>query len=247
VANSFFDPGEQRAEKVKALFTQISARYDLMNDVQSFGLHRYWKRHLVRLAKGRPGSRALDLCCGTGDIALALKRRGAQVAGLDFSVRMLEEANHKANADHRPSRRQDPGPRYLCGDALRVPFADNTFDIVTVGYGLRNLPSWEAGLREMQRVAKPGGRLLALEFGKPSQPLWRSIYFGYLRWVVPSMGRVFTGSREAYSYILESLTHYPDQQEVASRMRALGLVEVRVIDHLGGVMSINYGEKKREK
>jgi demethylmenaquinone methyltransferase/2-methoxy-6-polyprenyl-1,4-benzoquinol methylase len=215
-----------------------------MNDVQSFGLHRYWKRHLVGLAKGRPGTRALDLCCGTGDIALALWRQGAQVAGLDFSVKMLEEAKDKAASGDRSSSNQARGPSYFCGDALRVPFADNAFDIVTVGYGLRNLPSWEAGLREMQRVTKPGGRLLALEFGKPSRPLWRGIYFGYLRWVVPSMGRIFTGSREAYSYILESLTHYPDQQEVASRMRALGLVKVRVLDLLGGVMSINYGEKK---
>jgi SAM-dependent methyltransferase len=137
-------------------------------------------------------------------------------------------------------------PNFVCGDAQRIPFADNTFDIVTVGYGLRNLASWEAGLREMQRVANPGGRLVVLEFGKPDNTLWRRLYFGYLKLFVPCLGRIFCGSASAYAYILESLQHYPAQQGVAAKMRELGLLQVRVVSLLGGVMSINYGEKRSD-
>ena len=135
---------------------------------------------------------------------------------------------------------------FVCGDAQRIPFADNTFDIVTVGYGLRNLASWEAGLREMQRVAKPGGRLVVLDFGKPDNVLWRSVYFGYLKLFVPCLGRIFCGNASAYAYILESLKHYPAQHGVGVKMRELGLLDVRVVSLLGGVMSINYGEKRSD-
>jgi ubiquinone/menaquinone biosynthesis C-methylase UbiE len=126
---------------------------------------------------------------------------------------------------------------------MKVPFPDHNFDIITVGYGLRNLSDWKAGLGEMQRVAKGGARLLVLEFGKPKQPLWRSVYFGYLRCFVPLLGLLFCGSASAYSYILESLKHYPAQEGVAAEMRRLGLENVRVLSFLGGVMTINYGEQ----
>jgi demethylmenaquinone methyltransferase/2-methoxy-6-polyprenyl-1,4-benzoquinol methylase len=243
MANTFFDPGEQRAAKVQDLFARIAPRYDLINDLQSFGLHRYWKRRVLRLAHPQPGQRALDLCCGTGDLALALARRGAHVAGLDFSERMLDTA----------LRRQSRVPHHLLltlhfmrGDALRIPFSDNSFAIVTVGYGLRNLANWETGLREMQRVASPGGRLLVLDFGKPENALWRSLYFGYLSLFVPWLGRIFCGNAGAYAYILESLKHYPGQHAVAAKMRELGLVNVRAVSLLGGAMSINYSEKRSD-
>ena len=258
MANTFFDPGEQRAAKVHDLFSRIAPRYDLINDLQSFGLHRYWKRRVIRLARPQPGQRALDLCCGTGDLALALARRGAQVAGLDFSEQMLEAAQRReprvpgqgAKAvDHasRITHHASSPPRFIRGDAQRIPFADNSFDIVTVGYGLRNLASWETGLREMRRVANPGGRLVVLEFGKPDNALWRGLYFGYLKLFVPWLGLLFCGSAGAYAYILESLKHYPTQHAVAAKMRELGLANVRVVNLLGGAMSINYGEKGREE
>jgi demethylmenaquinone methyltransferase / 2-methoxy-6-polyprenyl-1,4-benzoquinol methylase len=240
MSNEFYDPGEQRAAKVKELFTRIAPRYDLMNDVQSFGLHRYWKRRLVAFARPQPGERALDLCCGTGDLTLALAQAGADAVGLDFSERMLEAARAKCIT-------QKPGagaPRFVQGDAQQVPFADNSFDVVTIGYGLRNLTDWRIGLREMQRVAKPGGRLLVLDFGKPEHPLWRRIYFGYLRLFVPCLGRVFCGSASAYAYILESLEHYPAQQQVAEALRQLDLTQVRVVNLLGGAMAIHFAEKK---
>jgi demethylmenaquinone methyltransferase/2-methoxy-6-polyprenyl-1,4-benzoquinol methylase len=278
MANTFFQPGEQRAAKVRELFARIARRYDLLNDLQSLGLHRQWKRRLVRLAGAQPGSRALDLCCGTGDLALALARRGAEVTGLDFSREMLavaQDRSSKSNSDESQAGAQSPKPqvafprattsirpstnpsiqssspppvapaipRFIQGDAQRIPFRDDSFDIVSVGYGLRNLADWEAGLREMQRVARPGGRLLVLEFGKPDLALWRMLYFAYLRLFVPVLGLVFCGSAGAYAYILESLKHYPAQRGVAARMRDLGLVNVGNINLLGGVMSINYGEK----
>ena len=243
MADTFFDPGDQRAAKVQDLFARIAPRYDLINDLQSFGLHRYWKRCVLRLARPQPGQRALDLCCGTGDLALALARRGAHVAGLDFSERMLDAARTRQS---RIPHHHCVTLRFIRGDALQVPFADSSFDIVTVGYGLRNLANWETGLREMQRVANPGGRLVVLDFGKPDNALWRGLYFGYLRLFVPWLGRIFCGNASAYAYILESLKHYPAQHAVAAKMRELGLVNVRAIGLLGGAMSINYGEKRSD-
>lgn len=239
MANEFYSPGEQRAAKVNALFAAIAPRYDLINDVQSFGLHRWWKRRVVKLANVRPGDRALDLCCGTGDLAFALAASGAEVTGLDFSAPMLQVAQARKSKAHAPTGKLD----FQQGDAQKLSFADATFDIVTVGYGLRNLASWETGLAEMVRVAKPGARLLALDFGKPDNRVWRAIYFGYLKLFVPVFGLVFCRNAGAYAYILESLKHYPAQRGVETRMHELGLINVRVANLLGGAMSINYGEK----
>jgi demethylmenaquinone methyltransferase/2-methoxy-6-polyprenyl-1,4-benzoquinol methylase len=235
MANSFFEPGEQRAAKVKELFTTIAPRYDLINDLQSFGLHRYWKWRAVRLARAQPGARALDLCCGTADLARALARAGAVVAGLDFNERMLGVAKARAKGQEL---------FFVRGDAQRIPFADDSFDIVTVGYGLRNLATWQVGLSEMARVAKPRGRLVVLEFGKPEGALWRGLYFGYLKLFVPWLGRVFHGNARAYAYILESLEHYPAQRGVAAEMEKLGLANVRIVEMLGGAMSLNYALKE---
>lgn len=240
VSNVFYAPGEQRASKVGDLFAAIARRYDLLNDLQSFGLHRRWKHRVVELAAVRPGQRALDVCCGTGDIALALARAGTEVTGLDFSQAMLEIAETR-----RLKKPQSAvaNPKFMQGDAQQLPFPDNSFDAVTIGYGLRNLSSCETGLREMLRVARPGGRLVVLDFGKPPNGLWRAIYFTHLKISVPLMGWLFSGNADAYAYILESLKHYPAQQGVAEKMRELNLSNVRVINLLGGAMAINYGEK----
>ncbi len=246
MANEFYSPGEQRAAQVNALFAAIAPRYDLINDVQSFGLHRLWKRRVVQLAQIRPGERALDLCCGTGDLAFALAARGAEVTGLDFNQSMLQVAEERKSKVQRlePKVGEPNGnPKFQQGDAQKLPFADATFDVVTVGYGLRNLASWETGLAEMSRVATPGARLLVLDFGKPDNAVWRAIYFGYLKLLVPVFGLVFCRNAGAYAYILESLKHYPAQRGVETRMRELGLTNVRVVNLLGGAMSINYGEK----
>jgi len=239
--NQYHKPGEQRAEKVQELFGAIAPRYDLINDVQSFGLHRRWKRRVVKLARLSAGDRALDLCCGTGDLTFALAARGAEAVGLDFSEPMLAEARKKTSASKQQT------PTFIAGDAQRLPFPDCAFDVITVGYGLRNLASWEAGLAEMIRVARPGARLLVLEFGKPDNAGWRGLYFGYLKVFVPLFGLVFCRNASAYSYILESLKHYPAQRGVEAKMRESGLTNVRVENLLGGAMSINYGEKAGPK
>jgi len=240
MANIYYEPGEQRAARVNELFTRIAARYDLINDLQSFGLHRFWKRRLLKEARPKTGERALDLCCGTGDIALRLAEKGAEVTGLDFSERMLEIARQRQAKTSR-NRAQI---QFIRGDAQDISFADSSFDIITIGYGLRNLSSWGRGLQEMQRVARPGGRIVALEFGKPENPVWRAIYQSYLRLFSPALGLVFCGNAAAYSYILESLKKYPAQRAVAEKMREMGFENVRIINLLGGAMSINYGEKR---
>ncbi|MGD0087010.1 MAG: class I SAM-dependent methyltransferase [Verrucomicrobiota bacterium] len=253
MSNVFYAPGEQRAAKVGDLFAAIARRYDLLNDLQSFGLHRRWKRRVVELAAVRSGQRALDVCCGTGDIALALAQRGADVTGLDFSPAMLEMARARSRKSEAGDQKSEVGtpssvlrpPVFLQGDAQQLPFPDHSFDAVTIGYGLRNLSSCETGLREMRRVARPGGRLVVLDFGKPPNPLWRAIYFAHLKISVPLMGWLFAGNADAYAYILESLKHYPAQQGVAEKMRELNLSNVRVINLLGGAMAINYGEKPK--
>jgi demethylmenaquinone methyltransferase/2-methoxy-6-polyprenyl-1,4-benzoquinol methylase len=154
-----------------------------------------------------------------------------------------------AAARDRSSRQSGPAhpatnPQFVRGDAMNVPFPDASFDIVTIAYGLRNLSGLERGLREMWRVARPGGRLLVLDFGKPDHALWRSLYFGYLKTFVPLFGKMFCGDAQTHAYILESLKHYPAQQGVAAKMRELNCANVRVMNLLGGVMSINYGERR---
>lgn len=241
MANAFYDAGEQRAAKVNNLFAVIAHRYDFINDLQSFGLHRRWKNRLVKLAGIRPGNTALDVCCGTGDIATRLARAGATVTGLDFSAPMLEVARERSA---KTAASGVTPPNFLQGDAMQLPFNDASFDVVTVGYGLRNLARWQTGLAEMLRVTKPGGRVLVLDFGKPDNALWRTVYFSYLRGFVPLLGLLFCSNASAYAYILESLKHYPAQNGVAAHMRELGLHNVRIVNFFGGMMSINYGEKR---
>ncbi|MCS7337164.1 MAG: class I SAM-dependent methyltransferase [Verrucomicrobiae bacterium] len=236
----------QHVEKVHSLFSAIAERYDVINDVQSFGLHRRWKRRLAELAGVGPGQLALDVCCGTGDVAFALARRGAQVIGIDFSRAMIEQARRRQQCCVNVLCSSGAGPAnpaFVLGDALELPFPDNTFDAATNSYGLRNLVSWERGLQEMIRVVKHGGRVLVLDFGKPANRLLRAIYFGYVRLALPALGGIIAGNAAAYRYVMESLARYPAQQVVQTKMRELGLDCVRVFDLVGGVMSISLGTK----
>ncbi|MCI0745111.1 MAG: ubiquinone/menaquinone biosynthesis methyltransferase [Verrucomicrobia subdivision 3 bacterium] len=231
MGNIYYQPGHTRGDRVQDLFGAIAPRYDLINDLQSFGLHRLWKKQVARLADVQPGMRTLDVCCGTGDIAYLLARRGALATGIDFSLPMLRIAQGKGGAG--------APVRWLAGDAQKLPFEDDTFDAVTVGYGLRNLANWQRGLEAMWRVARGGGRLVALEFDKPANHLWRGLYLAYLGACVPLLGRVFCRNAAAYAYILESLKQYPGAEGVAAHLRSLGARDARVIRLLGGVMTIN--------
>ena len=240
MSGGYYSPDEQRAAKVRLLFAAIARRYDLLNDVMSGGLHRWWKRRVVELV-GRVTTRGaasgdaaysnrhvLDLCCGTGDIALRLS--GA-VVGVDFTFEMLQVGARR-------------GGNFVQADALRLPFADASFDAVTVGYGLRNLADLDAGLREIQRVLRPGGRLVSLDFGKPASPVWRKMYFAHLRFWVPVLGWLLAGDRQAYVYILPSLEHYPGQRGVQAALERLDFVDCRYEEFVGGAMAINLGTKR---
>lgn len=238
-ASRYSNADLDKPARVQALFSSIAGRYDLINDLQSFGFHRLWKRRVVSLASVGPGSRAIDLCCGSGDIAEALARTGAEVTGIDFNSAMLDVARR------RLGRRKDLRIRYEQGDALALPFDDGTFDAATMGYGLRNLADFDKGIAEALRLVRPGGRLVILDFGKPDSPTLRKIYFSYLRYFVPLLGAATCGDRDAYSYILDSLEIYPGQNAVDHRLASLGCSDRKVITLLGGMMSINAATKPR--
>jgi demethylmenaquinone methyltransferase / 2-methoxy-6-polyprenyl-1,4-benzoquinol methylase len=232
MTDRYYKPGAERATRVRSLFDRIAARYDLINDLQSFGLHRHWKRRLLSLAAIKQNHLALDVCCGTGDMAESLAAAGARTVGCDFSAAMLAVA-----------KKRQPHLDYLQADALRLPFDNARFDLVTIGYGLRNLADFRQGISELLRVLKSGGRLLILDFGKPRNPIWRAIYFAYLRAVVPLFGLIFCRDAAAYCYILESLQHYPAQEGIRALLLELGCHQVEVHNFLGGIMSIHRAVK----
>ena len=226
--SKFYQSDEHRAEKVHELFATIARRYDLLNDIMSAGLHRRWKRRLVELA-GQPRD-VLDLCCGTGDIALMFQ---ARVVGADFTEEMLHVAR---------SRRQSEIV-WIRADALRLPFADDSFDVVSVGYGLRNLADIERGLREILRVLRPDGKFLSLDFGKPESPVLRAFYFGYLQIALPILGKVFCGDPDTHGYILASLREYPAQRGIKELMASCGYRDCGFEEFVGGTMAVNFGSK----
>jgi len=239
VPNKYLSYDDQRASRVRAMFSRLADRYDLVNDVMSFGLHRRWKRDTVRLAlesNGRP-LRWLDLCCGTGDIGFFAEKSaaGVRVVGLDFTLPMLAVARQRARAEASPAR-------FVHGDALNLPFFEGSFDVVTVGYGLRNLADPARGLSEMRRVLTAGGRAVVLDFGKPENPVASALYWAYLRTVMPLMGWLFHRDPETYAYIPASLERYPAQRGVESLMKEAGFVHVRFENRLLGTMGLNIGE-----
>ena len=241
--SKFYQADEHRAEKVHELFATIARRYDLLNDIMSAGQHRRWKRRLVELA-GEPRG-VLDLCCGTGDIAMMFAGRGACVTGVDFTEEMLNVAaarERRGSAGASPSKHD---PLWIRADALRLPFGENSFDVVSVGYGLRNLADIGQGLREILRVLRPGGKFLSLDFGKPESPAFRALYFGYLRVVLPIVGRMFCGDPDTHGYILASLQNYPAQRGTKELMESRGYRECGFEEFCLGSMAINYGSKPR--
>lgn len=239
--NDYYDPGENRANRVRDLFDRIARRYDLINDVQSGGLHRWWKRTVIKEAGDLQNKRALDICCGTGDLSFALAAQGAETTGLDFSSEMLSQAKDKILG--KQPEADTVLPEFQQGDASDLPYKNDTFDVVTMAYGLRNLKDWKLGLAEMHRVTRPEGRMLILDFGKPPNPWWRSMYFNYLKLIVPVMGWSLVGDAEAYRYILTSLQHFPAQRGIEAAMIRLNCRHVRTRLFLGGVMSLNVGVK----
>ncbi len=240
VKNKYLSYDEQRAPRVRQMFSRLARRYDLVNDIRSFGLHRRWKRETVRIAveSRRPGSRVLDLCCGTGDMVFLAEElgEGVSVFGADFTLPMLSIARAR-------SRERDASRRFVAADALRLPFPDGCFEGVTIGYGLRNLADPERGLAEILRVLAPGGRVVILDFGKPAGRIAGALYGGFLRTMMPFVGWLFHRDPETYLYIPASLEKYPAQRGVDRIMRRLGYANVRFEERLLGTMGINVGER----
>jgi demethylmenaquinone methyltransferase/2-methoxy-6-polyprenyl-1,4-benzoquinol methylase len=240
VTNKYLSYDDSRAPKVREMFSRLAWRYDLVNDLMSFGLHRRWKRQTVGLALEGAGRerrpRVLDLCCGSGDLCFLAEDGGAgAVVGADFTLPMLAVARRRRARNARRSV-------FVQADALGLPFAEGAFDVVTISYGLRNIADIAAALSEMRRVLAPGGRAVVLDFGKPENALTAALYRGFLVTIMPAIGWLFHGDPDTYRYIPKSLERYPAQRGVEKAMRAAGFSNVRYEDRLLGTMGINVGE-----
>lgn len=241
--NKYLSYDEKRAPRVREMFSRLAWRYDLVNDIMSFGMHRAWKRRTVRIGiEGASAPRRwLDLCCGTGDMAFLAEqmagriRQPLHVFGLDFTLPMLAVAARRKSRDRR---RTD----FAQGDALRLPFPDGAFDVITVGYGLRNVADPEAALVEMRRVLAPGGRCVILDFGKPQNPVASALYRAFLNTMMPAVGWLFHRDPETYLYIPESLARYPGQVGVRALMERAGFENARFEEKLLGTQGINIGD-----
>jgi demethylmenaquinone methyltransferase/2-methoxy-6-polyprenyl-1,4-benzoquinol methylase len=240
VENKYLSYDDKRAPKVREMFSRLAGRYDLVNDVMSLGMHRRWKKDTVGLAlKAVPRpKRWLDLCCGTGDMCFLAEDRagaGVRVTGADFTLPMLAVGRRRRDATRHAST-------FVQGDALELPFADGSFDVITVGYGLRNIADPERALAEMRRVLAPSGRAVVLDFGKPDNRIASALYWGILRTVMPVMGWLFHGDRDTYAYIPDSLVRFPAQRGIAEMMRKAGYEGVRWENRLLGTMGLNIGD-----
>ncbi|MGH2713071.1 MAG: class I SAM-dependent methyltransferase, partial [Thermoleophilaceae bacterium] len=215
------------------MFDRIAGPYDLMNSVMTAGLHHRWRERAVDLARVGPGSRALDVATGTGDLAIELAARGAEVTGLDFSEPMLELARGKA-----------PAVAWVPGNALELPYGDGEFDAVTVGFGARNFSDLGRGLAEMARVAKPGGRVVVLEITAPQKPPLSWFFRLWFDRLVPALGRL-AGDPDAYTYLPSSVRRFPGPRELAAELAGAGLEDVRWLLTAGGIIAIHSGTRRR--
>jgi demethylmenaquinone methyltransferase/2-methoxy-6-polyprenyl-1,4-benzoquinol methylase len=223
------------------MFDRISGVYDRMNTVMTAGLHHSWRRRAADLAALAPGSRALDVATGTGDLAIELAGRvgaGGEVVGADFSERMLELA--RAKSERMPGIGQ---LRFETANALALPYAENEFDAATVGFGARNFSDLERGVREMARVVKPGGHVVVLEITTPQRPPLSTFFDLWFNRIVPAIGRV-AGDAQAYSYLPSSVKRFPGPDELAAVMSRAGLVGIRYVLTAGGIIALHVGEKQ---
>jgi demethylmenaquinone methyltransferase/2-methoxy-6-polyprenyl-1,4-benzoquinol methylase len=222
------------ATQVRSMFDRIAGVYDLMNSAMTAGLHHQWRGRAVDRAEVGPGSDALDVCCGTGDLALELRRRigpDGRVVGCDFSEPMLELAGRKSGDEGLPVE-------FGWADALELPYGDRSFDAVTIGFGARNLADLERGLSEMARVLRPGGRLVILEITRPQREPLASFYSLWFDRLVPVLGSL-AGDSDAYSYLPESVRSFPEPRELAGMIDAAGFSEIRWLLLAGGIIAIH--------
>jgi ubiquinone/menaquinone biosynthesis methyltransferase len=230
---------DKKQRYVNRLFETIASRYDFFTAFMSYGMDKGWKRALVRMPTLKGNETTLDIACGTGDITFAIARRldSGQAIGLDITQSMLNIAEGKRRASHAAN------VSFHRGDIMRMPFADETFDCVTGGYALRNVPDVSGALVEIKRVLKPGGRFLSLDFGHPSNSLYRWLYLRYLILVGSAVGIIMHGDPDTYRYIPETLKLYPGQRGVREMMERAGFVDADFREFGGGIMAINFGTK----
>jgi demethylmenaquinone methyltransferase/2-methoxy-6-polyprenyl-1,4-benzoquinol methylase len=220
---------DKKPADVAAMFDDVAKRYDLTNDILSLGQDRRWRTAVVDAVDAKPGERVLDLAAGTGTSSQPFADRGAEVVPCDFSQGML-----------RVGKRAKPHLPFTAGDGTRLPFADDTFDAVTISFGLRNIVDPDAGLREMRRVTRPGGRLVVCEFSHPTWAPFRTVYIEYLMKTLPAIARAVSSSPDAYVYLAESIRAWPDQAGLAARIHAAGWGSVRWRNLSGGIVALHH-------
>ena len=234
-------PVKEKANLVQRHFDSIAAKYDFMNTLLSFGLHYLWKRAAVKMMKLQPGSRVIDVCGGTADLAILAARcvgPEGRVIVYDFNRAMMEagkEKGHNALLDARI--------KYIQGDAEQISFPEGQFDAAMVGFGIRNLTRMEKGFAEMYRVLKPGGKLMCLEFSRPANPAFRFLYDRYSFYIMPLIGKIFTGSRKAYTYLPESIRLFPQPDELSAMLKQIGFSRVTWRRLTNGIAVVHVGVK----
>jgi demethylmenaquinone methyltransferase / 2-methoxy-6-polyprenyl-1,4-benzoquinol methylase len=228
---------QQASAWVRGMFGRIAPRYDLLNHLLSMNIDRYWRSRTVSSVAGilaRPGAQVLDVCCGTGDLTMALEASpgSAHVFGSDFCHPMLQMANGKSASG-----------RLFEADALQLPVAGGSFDLVTIAFGFRNLTNYRGGLMELRRILKPGGTLAILEFSTPPNRLLAGLYGFYSRNILPVIGGMISGSRDAYTYLPESVRKFPGADGLAEQMRDAGFVNVRFERMTAGIVALHLGDR----
>lgn len=232
--------GHSKEERVHHVFEKISDNYDSMNSIISFNRHISWRKDVMRRMEIIPGTKALDVCTGTGDWAISLAEAvgsEGQVTGLDFSENMLKVAQNKKLA------KEIPNVTFLHGNAMELPFKEDTFDYVTIGFGLRNVPDYETVLREMHRVVKPGGKVVCLETSQPTLIGYRQAYFFYFRFIMPLFGKVFAKSYNEYAWLHESAKDFPDKKALKALFLKAGFNKVDIKGYTGGVAAMHMATK----
>jgi len=231
----------EKTEKVREVFDSVVNRYDLMNDLMSFGLHRFWKYTTIELARIRPGQRVLDIAAGTGDLTQQIAHRlgcKGELWVTDINANMLNLARTRLfNAGiHDPLV-------YIQADAEQLPFPENYFDCITIGFGLRNVTNQENALKAMHQCLKVGGQLLILEFSKPQSSILKDIYDRYSFSIIPTLGEMITGDRESYQYLVESIRMHPDQENLKNMLLQAGFAQCTIHNFCGGVVALHRATK----
>ncbi|MEO6835066.1 MAG: bifunctional demethylmenaquinone methyltransferase/2-methoxy-6-polyprenyl-1,4-benzoquinol methylase UbiE [Candidatus Tumulicola sp.] len=231
--------GGDKGAFVREMFARIAPRYDTANRVLTAGLDERWRRRAIALLAPPRGGRVIDLCCGTGDVVFHLLRTDPtlDVAGVDFCAPMLERARARAGREARGST------RFVEGDVMSLPFGDGAFDGATMGFSLRNVVDVDRVLREILRVLKPGARFVNLDVSKAPNKLWKRMFDLYFYGIVPVVGGIVGGSREAYAYLPNSLTHHPNARELRDRFERAGFADAAYVPLVGGAIAVHYGTK----